>query len=268
MTSPESITHVLYHSNCPDGFGSAYAAWTVLGDRAEYLPVRHGDPPPELPPEARVAVVDFSYPRPLLLELQARTTDLIVLDHHRSAQSELEGLTWARFDMTRSGARMAWDYWRPDDPIPRLLEYVEDRDLWRWELPDSRAVSTALHCYPLEFPVWDQLSVVALIEEGRAILRYQEQQVARAVKRARIQPVGGFEVPVVNSCLLPSEIGDELCRLYPDAPFAGVYYVNQHGEEAWSLRSIGEFDVAAVAQGFGGGGHRNAAGFARPDRTR
>lgn len=264
MTSPESITHVLYHSNCPDGFGSAYAAWTVLGDKAEYVPVRHGDLPPSLPTEARVAVVDFSYARPVLLELQARTAELIVLDHHRSAQSELEGLDFARFDLSVAGARMAWDFWRPGEDLPPLLAYVEDRDLWRWELPDSRAVSTALHCYPFEFQVWDALSVPALIEEGRAILRYQDQQIARAVSKARLQVVGGFEVPVVNSCLLPSEIGDELCRLYPDAPFAGVYYDKPDGLQAWSLRSIGEFDVAAVAKTFGGGGHRNAAGFARP----
>ncbi len=53
-------------------------------------------------------------------------------------------------------------------------------------------------------------------------------------------------------------------RLYPDAPFAGVYYDKPDGSQTWSLRSIGEFDVAAVAKTFGGGGHRNAAGFARP----
>ncbi len=65
MTSPESLTHVLYHSTAL--MGSGRPTWTVLGDRAEYVPVRHGDLPPSLPTEARVAVVDFSYARPVLL---------------------------------------------------------------------------------------------------------------------------------------------------------------------------------------------------------
>ena len=257
-----SFTHILYHANCPDGFGAAYAAWKILADEAVYLPVRHGDDPPKLEIEARVAVLDFSYPRPTLVALQERLEEFLVLDHHKSAQQDLAGLDYASFDLNKSGARMAWEYWHPDRDFPDLLAYVEDRDLWRWALPDSREVSLALQCYPLEFEIWDELSVEDLKQEGKAILRFQNQQIARAVSRARMTPVGEFTVPVVNSCLFQSEIGDELCRNYPEAPFSGVYYLNQHNKQAWSLRSIGDFDVSEVAQQFGGGGHRNAAGFA------
>lgn len=258
-----SYSHVLYHANCADGFGAAYAAWTVLGDGAEYLPVRHGDAPPELPDEARVAILDFSYDRQTLLDLQARVQDFLVLDHHKSARDDLRDLSWARFDMDKSGARLAWEFWRPGEPLPELLAYIEDRDLWRWALPESREISLALQCYPQDFGQWSGLSVDDLRAEGRAILNFQNQQITRAVSRARFQPVGEHSVPTVNSCLFQSEIGDELCRLHPEAPFSAVYYINQHGKQAWSLRSIGEFDVAEVARGFGGGGHRNAAGFGR-----
>ena len=257
-----SFTHILYHANCSDGFGAAYAAWKVLGEQAQYLPVRHGDEPPELPAGARVAILDFSYSRPVLEALQERLAHFVVLDHHKSAQQDLAGLEYASFDMDKSGARMAWEYWHPKAQLPALLAYVEDRDLWRWALPDSREVSLALQCYPLEFPLWDELSVEDLKHEGKAILRFQSQQIARAVSRARLTEVGDFTVPVVNSCLFQSEIGDDLCRLFPDAPFSAVYYLNQHNKQAWSLRSIGDFDVSEVARRFGGGGHRNAAGFA------
>ncbi len=257
------FTHVLYHSKCADGFGAAYAAWTVLGDRALYLPVRHGDPLPDLPPEARVAVVDFSYPRDVLVELHGRCQSLLVLDHHQSAQQDLEGLAFARFDMDRSGARMAWEHFRPEHPIPRLLEYVEDADLWRWQLPHSKAVSTALQSYPFDFGVWGSLSVDALASEGQAMLRYRDQLIERCLTRVHFCEIGGHRVPAVNSCLFQSEVGDQLCLRHPDAPFAGVYYLNQKGHQGWSLRSRGEFDVAAVAEQYGGGGHRNAAGFGR-----
>jgi oligoribonuclease NrnB/cAMP/cGMP phosphodiesterase (DHH superfamily) len=254
---------VLYHSKCADGFGAAYAAWTVLGDAAQYIAVRHGDPLPELPDAARVAIVDFSYPRDVLTALRERCQSLLVLDHHKSARQDLEGLDFARFDLDKSGARLAWEHYRPDQPLPRLLAYVEDADLWRWQLPHSREVSTALQVYPFEFPIWRDLDVDHLAAEGQAIIRYRDHLIERCVSRAYTSEIGGHRVPTVNSCLLQSEIGDVLCHRHPEALFAGVYYVNQKGVQAWSLRSRGDFDVSAVAESYGGGGHRNAAGFAR-----
>lgn len=260
---PESVTHVLYHAHCADGFGAAYAAWLVLGDSAVYRPVRHGEDPPKLPRSARVAIVDFCYPREVLLKLRDRVEDLVVLDHHKSAEADIDGLEFAIFDMDKSGARMAWEFWHPQRRIPELLEYIEDRDLWRWELEESKEVTTALHTKPHKFKIWHKLSVADLVVEGRSILHYQETQVSRAVRKAHFRELAGYTIPVVNSCLLQSEIGHELCRRHSEAPFSGVYYTNADEKEAWSLRSIGEFDVSEVARRFGGGGHRNSAGFAR-----
>lgn len=257
------ITHVLYHSKCADGFGAAYAAWTTLGDRAVYMPVRHGDPVPDLPEEARVAVLDFSFPRDTLVELSQRCQSLLVLDHHKSARQDLEGLAFARFDLEKSGARLAWEHFRPEHPIPSLLEYVEDADLWRWRLPHSREVSTALQSYPMDFGLWGSLSVEHLASEGKAILRYRDSLIERCLSRVNWSDVGGHRIPTVNSCLFQSELGDLLCQRHSEAAFAGVWYLNQKGHQAWSIRSVGEFDVAAVAEGYGGGGHKNAAGFAR-----
>lgn len=269
LIAPERVTHVLYHANCADGFGAAYAAWKVLGDQAEYLPVRHGQPPPDLPDWGQVAVVDFSYPREILIELKSRVAGLMILDHHKSALQDLESLDYARFDLTKAGARMAWEFWHPDSQLPSLLAYIEDRDLWRWALPHSREISQALHSYPMgkreDFALWDSLDVEDLQREGQAILRYQNLQVQRAVSRARWISLADHKIPAVNSCLFQSEIGEELCQRYPEAPFSAVWYTKDENQ-AWSLRSVGDFDVSLVAQIFGGGGHRNAAGFARPDQ--
>lgn len=261
LIAPDTITHVWYHANCADGYAAACAAWKVLGDRAEYTPVRHGEPPPEVPPDAMLAIVDFAYPREVLLEVKERVAGLVVLDHHRSAARDLADLEFARFDMEKSGARMAWEYWHPEQPLPELFAYVEDRDLWRWELPESREVSLALTQVPVEFETWSQASVESLRVVGRSLFQYQTSLVERAVKKAYWVELSGYRIPVSNSCLFQSEIGDELCLKYPEAPFAGVFY--DKGEQlAWSLRSVGEFDVSEIAASFGGGGHRNAAGFA------
>lgn len=263
LPAPDSITDVWYHANCADGFGAAWSAWKVLGDEATYRPVRHGDPSPEVTSSTRLAIVDFAYPREKLLELLEQVETLIVLDHHRSAAKDLEGLNFARFDLNKSGARMAWEYWHPEEELPELLAYVEDRDLWRWELPQSREVALAITQTIFSFESWETFDLQRLKTEGSVLLGYQQSIIARALTKRYTTELAGYEVPVVNSLVFQSEIGDELCKLYPDAPFAAVWCQKTESLQAWSLRSIGEFDVSVVAAQFGGGGHRNAAGFAR-----
>src|SRR5581483_7126897 len=164
---------VLYHSNCPDGFGGAWSAWLALGDTAIYCPVSHGDPPPAFPPDADVVMVDFAYGREETLALKAAVASLTILDHHKSALEQLGDLPFAHFDMDRSGAMLGWQHWHPNEEPPPLIRYVQDRDLWRFELPNSRDVSAALASYPMEFEVWSSLDVAALAREEAAMSRFR-----------------------------------------------------------------------------------------------
>lgn len=261
----QKVTHVLYHADCTDGFGAAWAAWKTLADRATYMPVFHGSPPPDLPREARVLLVDFSYPREELLALRERVADLLVLDHHVSAQRELEGLDFARFDMEHSGAALSWDFFNPGQPLPELLAYVEDWDLWRHRLPESREVHDALACIPFEFSAWEGLDIALLRAEGRVLLRYQEMLIRQVSGRAGVGQVGGHRIPVVNCPnSLRSEVGHELLKRHPRAPFVGMWSIDAGGWQGWSLRSRGDFDVSALAASLGGGGHMAASGFRLP----
>ena len=260
-------TYVLYHASCYDGFGAAWAAWKKFGDNAEYVAVRYGKPMPELLDGSDVFIVDFSYPRQELLTLKGRMNSLVVLDHHKTAQQDLAGLDFAIFDMNKSGAVLAWEYFHPGQPVPRLLEYVQDRDLWRWKLAQSREVSAALQSYKMDFELWEELSWRAMVssrriaDEGEAILRWQQQKIEEAISHAVWMKIGGHQVPVVNATQLMSEICNRLCEAYPDAAFAAYYFDDKDGNRQWGLRSIGEFDVSSIAKQYGGGGHRNAAGF-------
>ena len=256
-----SKPHILFHAQCADGFGGAFAAWKALGDGAEYVPVQYGDPAPDLPADAPLTLVDFSYDRETILALAERHPSIVVLDHHKTAQEALTGLDFAVFDMDKSGAVLAWEHFHPGRRVPSLLEYVQDRDLWRFALPMSREVSAAIWSYPMDFEVWGSFHVARLAREGETILRYMEQQAAMICSQAFLDEIGGYGVPVVNATSLWSEVGEELLRLHPDAPFAASYYDTGSGVRKWSLRSVGDFDVSAVAKQFGGGGHRNAAGF-------
>lgn len=262
--TPGAVTHILYHANCPDGFGAAWSAWTRLGDKATYVPVSHGDPPPQLPADARVAIVDFSYPRDQIVDLKSRVADLVVLDHHASAQRNLQGLDYAYFDMKHSGARLSWDFFHPDEPVPDLVSYVEDGDLWKWSLPNSHEFRNGLLSYPFGFEQWDKLSrdIPPLVSDGTVISRWRDQLIHRIADRAQTGEIDGHEVPVVNGPPeLASDVCHELIERNPDAAFVASWYYDQDGNRQWELRSGGDFDVSKLAEKFGGGGHFHASGF-------
>lgn len=262
------MQYVLYHSNCYDGFGAAWAAHETFGGAANYLPVSYGHEPPEMPEGSDVLIVDFSYPREILLQIRERHGGrLRVLDHHKTAEADLRGLDFCVFDMERSGAGITWDELHPGTPRPALINYVEDRDLWRFALPDSREVSAWVASWPYDFGRWTEMAAFlehepeSVWREGAACLRLKNQYVEAMCRHPQLREVGGYTVPVANATACFSEVGERLCELFPDAPFAAYYLDRSDGKRQWGLRSRGGFDVSAVAQARGGGGHAAAAGF-------
>ena len=121
---------VLYHANCPDVFGAAWSFYKKYGDSAEYIPVFHGHPPPDVSGR-RVFIADFSYDRDTMIQMQKDSEFIIVLDHHKSAELQCSDLEFCHFDMSHSGAYLAWQYLFGDSSVPMLIRYIEDRDLWR-----------------------------------------------------------------------------------------------------------------------------------------
>lgn len=270
LTKREPKTWVFYHRGCDDGFGAAWAAWKVLGDRAAYRACAYGDDSPleAVLPDDSVYVVDFSFPRSVLERLARGTRQLVVLDHHKTAAEDLAGLPFATFDMEHSGMTLAWNHWHPKVRPPLLVLFIEDRDLWRFELPETAAVSAWLRSYPRDFRVWSDLStrlsteLRAVVEQGQAILRAHDQLVATMADQARFIELGGLRVPAANAPVLYSEVGHELCKRYPSVPFAAYWRDMKGGVREWGLRGRKHgVDVSRIAATFGGGGHAAAAGF-------
>jgi uncharacterized protein len=256
---PLPPTVVLYHAECADGFGAAWALWRRFPD-ARFVPVKHGAPPPGGMNGQRVVIVDFSYDR-ATLETMERTTDrLLVLDHHITAEKALAGLPYAYFDMKKSGAVLAWE-WAHDHPVPWLLNYIQDKDLWTWALPMSREINAAVASYPFDFHLWNRFNQKEVEQEGRAILRYEQELVNKLSGQAVLVEFQGETVPSVQSAILTSQIGE---RLSAEAPFCIIWH-DRDGRRYYSMRSREDgTDVGAIAASFGGGGHTHAAGFSIP----
>ncbi|MBW4598517.1 MAG: hypothetical protein KME29_02615 [Calothrix sp. FI2-JRJ7] len=259
-------TFILYHANCYDGFGSAYAAWKALGDSAQYIPVHTGECLAQLkvdiPFGSNVYIQDFAYSRAELLELSKRCS-LTVLDHHWTALNDLSGLSFAVLNLNKSGAMLAWEWWHPNEPVPELMYYLQDRDLQQFQLPNSQEVHYALLSYPMDFEVWDSLTVERLKEEGCVVSRFANQMVETICSHATRREVCGYSnIPTVNTPILMLEVKARLCQLYPEAPFTAYYFDREDGVRQWGLRANrDDLNVSEIAKRFGGGGHRLDAGF-------
>jgi oligoribonuclease NrnB/cAMP/cGMP phosphodiesterase (DHH superfamily) len=287
----------IYHGHCDDGFAAAWAVRHALGDQVEFHLGQYGHEPPD-PAGRDVVLVDFSYKREVLDRLAQKARTVLILDHHKTAAEDLAGFpapptgpynpdgmssfagemgwpvaAYCLFDMNRSGAGMAWDFFHPGQLRPAFINYVEDRDLWRKALPDGDEFTIALRSYPQDFDIWDKLvdsGPPDLIRDGRHIQRYYRarvEELKRGAYRSEIiyQSADAFATNAICMAVnapyfAASEVAGEMCDT-PGVEFGLCYFEGAGGEFYYSLRSRGDFDVSQIAKSFGGGGHKNAAGF-------
>jgi oligoribonuclease NrnB/cAMP/cGMP phosphodiesterase (DHH superfamily) len=266
-------TYILYHANCPDGFGAAYAFHQKYGDEATYLPQEYGyADAPDMEKNAQIFILDFSYKREMLNALKDKHSNIVLIDHHISAKDDLKGLDFAHFDMSKSGAVLAWEYLY-DTPVPALFNYLQDKDLWTWKLPHSKEINSFISTVDYNFSDWDNVinnfekNPKPFIEIGKSLLKSDCLKVKEIIEHARMISFAGHNVPCVNSPILNSEIGHELIKRHPESNFSVSWFLNKHNEIKISLRSEG-FDVSKVAEKFGGGGHTCAAGCTVSDIPR
>lgn len=310
-------TTIIHHADCIDGFGAAYAAWRQFGDTAVYRPLHHG----ENIPLAEIAghdvfILDFSLSPAELEAMASHTASLTQIDHHASARSAWHGRLQRRpdgsevfshpelplhltFDLHKSGARLAWEHFHPEQPLPLLLQHIEDQDLWRFALEGTSRLCRALRLEPFDFTTWDALvnqtpgtdapryrellHVGSAIEQFcraeterlagsrlrmRARLRGEAIDPLQAVRHGQIVLSDGENawqavdaVAINASALFASELGHQLAE---QGEIGLIWQLAEDGEAKVSLRSRGQRDVAAIAMRYGGGGHRNAAGFRMP----
>lgn len=257
-------TICIYHGNCADGFGAAWVVRKALGE-IEFHAGHYGKPAPDVA-DKDVVMVDFSYKRPELLEIASKANSVLIIDHHKTAVEALVDLpsnVTCEFDMNHSGAVMTWNHYFPNQTPPTLLLHIEDRDLWKFAMENTRQIQANVFSYPYDFRVWDELmetDVKTLIAEGTAIERKHFKDIAELLPvTVRDMIIGGHRVKVANlPYIFSSDAGHELAL---SNPFGACYMDSPEGR-TFSLRSTDEgVDVSVVAASYGGGGHRNAAGF-------
>ena len=266
---------VIYHGrHCPDGFAAALAAWLFYEGQAEFLGLDHGDIKsvadlPELTGRA-VYILDFSFSKELMQAIEAQAAKLVMLDHHRSAAEKLDGFACrcgvVHFDMNKSGARLAWEFFQREQPLPELVRFVEDRDIWVWQYPESPGFLAALDMEPHTFERWHEIARfdaqqrAAYIERGRAMDEKFSKLCEGIAEGAQALVFNGISGVMVNAPgAFHSVVGDLLSK--QGHAFALMWSIDKNGAVKAGLRSQRSFNCIPLAESLGGGGHAQACGF-------
>lgn len=262
---------ILHHRDA-DGAAAAVAAYHSLGDTAQYISVQYGEefPLKDLQPEDVVYILDFSYSREILDRVNEQISKLVVLDHHVSAQKELEGCEYAIFDMSKCGSTLAWEYFRPGEDMYEIYRNIEDRDLFKNELEHTSAVTEGLKLYPIfDIPLFHGLIedisfLPMLINKGEVLSEGRDSDIEYFLKeKARITMIEflGHRAAVYNTTALISDISSHL-YIRPEIDLTMSYMI-LNDSVVFNLRTAKDsgISVSDIAVAQGGGGHRAAAGF-------
>lgn len=282
---------IIYHASCADGFGAAFAAWLKFGDEADYLPLKYGFDPSTLPSvvDRDVYIVDFSVPQDVWNTLCVSCSKVVLLDHHKTAfeaycsfipESGIyhfkNSVSEIFLDNNRSGALLTFQYFFPLEPVPMLFTYLDDYDRWQFKIASTKAFNKGLWSIaPWTFRQWEKLtlnntSLSDCIHDGILLLAEHNRQVEACVKAATmgctiyVDGIAQHGLAANTAANLVSDVGHTLAT--QSNTYALMWTVNKNGLKrvSCSLRSNGDYDVSAIAKHFGGGGHKNAAGFEVP----
>ncbi|MEY4731412.1 MAG: hypothetical protein RL681_358 [Candidatus Parcubacteria bacterium] len=266
---------VIYHGGCSDGFGGAWAAWKKFGDKAHYYGASRGEPSLDYLRGKQIYLIDFSYSTEVVQKLIKNNVRVTAIDHHVSAEEATKLTKDYRYAAHHSGCVLAWRYFHPKKPVPRLLRHIEDIDLWRFKIPHTKAIRAYLETQDMNFKTWSALASrlerpeirTSIQKLGELVLSYQErlcdELIAEGVELVQFGKylTQAVNAPNFNSQNFTDLIADKLIRHRP--PMAIVWKAGKKGTKV-SLRSDGSADVGKLAARYGGGGHADSSAFRLP----
>lgn len=271
---------VIYHGGCPDGVASASVIYSVLEDKATYLAGSYGksifDEFDNLNGKT-IIFADFSYPTELMTTILDQAEFVVMLDHHKSALLDLEQVlntahVYSHCSIEYCGASLAWDFFRKGEKTPEFIKYIEDGDLYTFQLPNARNIVKGIHAsldqeatknciYLFDHYFAQKVEQFAFI--GEKLLVEANRHSSFIIKKGR-QTVTAFghTFPLVNANQEHVNLIGETLIAEPTVPFVMIYNLLSDGVKV-SVRSNAEkVDSAVILKQFcrSSGGHHSAAG--------
>ena len=266
------MTRVYYHDDL-DGFTAAWVHGR-FNDGATYVPFRYGCEI-QFQPKEDLVFLDCKPDNALLQEMVDLDCTVKAIDHHVDFDPAPDEVVSVRHGKGVSGCMAAWLHYgsgESEEDAPPIVRYVQDRDLWKWELPNSRQVNAVLSVKPKTFSTWSGLNgrfelkgSMGFCSEGQMV-ELTKLWVANETKvHMREFTILGHEALIVNVPVLTAEVGELIYEGNPQVVFVGWGVIGRDVDAPKikiELRSAKEGpDVSLIAKHMGGGGHEQAAGF-------
>ncbi len=260
---------IFYHKECQDGFSGAWVAWKKFGESADYVPLdnRMMESDKLNLTDKTIYFIDaLPRSRDIIEKIVSQNKSVVGIDHHITNEPWMSLFTEHRFELDKSGGVLAWEYFFPEKPVPIALLFIQDIDIWKWSLPETKDLATYFELVEFNFDYWEKMVAnmedknarEGIIEKSEMLTKYIDMKVKEIAGEAYPVEFEGMKIMAVNSNTLSSKVGNMLATNYP--PVAIIWAETKDYIYA-SLRSNGTVDVSEIAKKYGGGGHRAAAGF-------
>lgn len=256
---------ILYHADCSDGLGAAWAAWKKFGARASYIPVANQSPLPKGLMGKEIYTVDYAFPKEITKRLIKNNKRVTAIDHHLSNKSAVALTYKPLYALGHSGAMLTWKYFHHEKRAPIYIYYIEDADLWKLKMSHAKEFVATRPIHPKDIKSVD--AFVKKFEKaafrkkffanGKLLLEYQLALLYDILKNKELVKFHGKRAFAVNSPVFTDELS---AIMYKKEPMAIVWHEKRNSKKI-SLRSDGSVDVSKIASKYGGGGHKRAAAF-------
>lgn len=289
---------IIYHANCIDGSVGALCAYYDF-PKAYFHAATHNKEDDILDnvKDKDVYFIDFCYKEDKTRAICELAKSVVFLDHHQTSLPYIEkivneyssnkltledvGRTSMKeavsldkcksfCSMDKSGAMLAYEYFSKArySINVEVVEMVQDRDLWKWEYPETEAVTSFLYTLPqfdptvtqtfLDWHCYAGYSIAELKDLGQPIVKARQKNIEDGCKRAFKARMFDKEIYIANATDCFSEIAGELAL---KGEFGATFHINSQGKYVYSLRvANGDLDISVLAETVGGGGHKKAAG--------
>lgn len=317
-----NINVCFYHKDCNDGLVSAYNVWEKNKNNTLCIPINYHEFKDQTPDEfmemcfsdkvvqaslfssfkgsvsfllkesktsVKAFLVDISVPKHILLRISEMFKEVLVLDHHVSANeiyendpdfvstanhSEIKGYLFNKnvrifMDSVNSGAYLTWCVMNPlAKEVPEYIKLVSQYDTWNKPNKDPDYFAAGLRASnPRSFKGLTHVLEFFLktMEVGKIIDVDRENRTKAAISRRTVIDVhyqgNVYKAAIVNSNMdISSLIGNNLVNDH-GVDIGMSYIITTDKKVGWSIRSKAPFSCLFVAKHFNGGGHEQACGF-------
>ena len=267
----------IYHNADHDGRGSAAIVKSVYPD-VEFCGFDHGMELPidKISRHDKIIICDIALPVNYMFELNEKI-DLTWIDHHVSVINEYDDLMADGKHKPIKGIRkvgtasieLTWNYYYPDQEVPEGIKLLALNDLYDLRDERVRPFEYAVQAHGVNRPgddIWvrlmkNEVNIEKMVEQGRAILSWVKMRNFRLVRTM------GFESELNGMKCLCANMPHGYSEFFNDAEnlekydFLVNFYINKSGR--WKMTFYANkphIDATKLAEIFGGGGHKGAAG--------